>query len=63
MRGIFALKSRIENELLLPVLLEPEFMTSVQAERSTEGEMIDASSAALILQSYLDKQKNKRDQH
>lgn len=54
--------------------LEPEFMTSVAAERfqprRQQGRgsdrkrrrvnpMIDASAAALILQSYLDKNKNK----
>jgi putative holliday junction resolvase len=38
---------------------EPEFMTSVQASQIIgENKMLDASSAALILQSYLDKQKN-----
>ncbi|MEK7646308.1 MAG: RuvX/YqgF family protein [Patescibacteria group bacterium] len=35
---------------------EPEFMTSVQAERfQGKTELTDASAAALILQSYLDK--------
>lgn len=37
---------------------EPEFMTSVQAGRITgENDMLDASAAAIILQSYLDKNK------
>ena len=40
------------------VIFEPEFMTSVQASQITgENEMIDASAAAIILQSYLDKMK------
>ncbi len=40
------------------VIFEPEFMTSVQAERlQGKNDMIDASAAALILQSYLDKQR------
>lgn len=40
------------------VIFEPEFMTSVQASRITgENEMLDASAAAIILQSYLDKNK------
>jgi RNase H-fold protein (predicted Holliday junction resolvase) len=40
------------------VVFEPEFMTSVQASQITgENEMSDASAAALILQSYLDKNK------
>lgn len=44
----------------LPVSFEPEFMTSVQA-RSLQGDsgMIDASAAALMLQSFLDR-TNKR---
>jgi putative holliday junction resolvase len=41
------------------VNLEPEFLTSSQV-RSTQGDskMIDASAAALILQSFLDKRNN-----
>ena len=38
------------------VYFEPEFMTSVQAERfQGKTALTDASAAALILQSYLDK--------
>jgi putative holliday junction resolvase len=41
------------------VAFEPEFMTSVQASQITgENKMIDASAAAIILQSYLDKINN-----
>ena len=37
------------------VCFEPEFMTSVQAERiQGNNDMSDASAAAIILQSYLD---------
>jgi putative Holliday junction resolvase len=40
------------------VYFELEFMTSVQAERfQGKSDMTDASAAALILQSYLDKNK------
>ncbi|MDO8430673.1 MAG: Holliday junction resolvase RuvX [Candidatus Taylorbacteria bacterium] len=40
------------------VHLEPEFMTSAHAEKlQGKNDMLDASAAALILQSYLDKQK------
>ncbi len=41
------------------VVYEPEFFTTVQArkEGETPKEHIDASAAALILQSYLDRQK------
>lgn len=44
----------------LPVYLEQEFMTSFAAERfQGKGELTDASAAALILQSYLDRTKDK----
>ena len=40
------------------VFLEPEFMTSVNAERfQGKNDMLDASAAALILQSFLDKKQ------
>lgn len=44
------------------VIMEPEFMTSAHAEK-TQGkiELLDSSSAALILQSYLDKDSTKHD--
>ena len=42
----------------IEIVFEPEFMTSVQAKKiQPENEMHDASAAALILQSYLDRQK------
>ncbi|MDP3962685.1 MAG: RuvX/YqgF family protein [bacterium] len=42
------------------VHFEPEFMTSANAERfQGKNDMLDASAAALILQSYLDTNKNK----
>ena len=40
----------------IKVVFEPEFMTSIQASQITgENDMIDASAAAIILQSYLDR--------
>ncbi len=43
------------------VHFEPEFMTSVNAERfQGKNDMLDASAAALILQSFLDKANSKR---
>ena len=43
----------------LPLYFEPEFMTSAHAEK-TQGkhDLLDASAAALILQSFLDKKRN-----
>lgn len=39
------------------VVLEPEFLTTFQAKRNTEDPMADASAAALILQSFFDKEE------
>jgi putative holliday junction resolvase len=51
-----ALEDLSVREGKLKVFLEPEFMTSAQAKQITgENEMHDASAAAIILQSYLDK--------
>lgn len=60
MGEVFSLKKKIEDECGLPVFLEPEFLTSAEAERlQGKNKMLDASSAAIILKSYLDKIKNK----
>lgn len=55
-----SLEFKRQLELLgYSVHLEPEFMTSVQAERwQGKNDMLDASAGAIILQSYLDKKKN-----
>jgi putative Holliday junction resolvase len=48
-------KKQLESKGLI-VHFEPEFMTSVQAERiQGKNNMSDASAAAIILQSYIDK--------
>jgi len=49
---------RIQRELEdagITTHLEPEFLTTAQAQRATQGAMRDASAAALILQSFLDR--------
>ncbi len=62
MRDALFFKGELERDLQLPVYLEPEFLTSHQAanERGPEGgtHLLDASSAAIILQSYLNGLKN-----
>lgn len=53
---IQAFKKHLEDKGFA-VTLELEFMTSMQARRfQGKNDMTDASAAALILQSYLDKQ-------
>lgn len=59
MEKINSFKTEIEKTINLPVYLEPEFMTSSEAERlQGKNAMLDASAAALILKSYLDKKNN-----
>ena len=56
-----AFKSELEKRGLV-VHLEPEFMTSMHAERlQGKHDKIDASAAAIILQSYLDKARTEED--
>ncbi len=51
---------KVTEDLKLPVVFEPEFFTSAQAVRQQgTHDKLDASAAALILQSYLDKQYGK----
>jgi len=55
---VLVLKERLEGKGFV-VHLEPEFMTSQQAERfQGKNDMTDASAAALILQAFLDKCKS-----
>lgn len=62
MKDILEFRKNLETATSLPVFMEPEFMTSSEAEKMrAEGddtEMLDASAAAIILQSYLDKKRN-----
>ncbi len=60
MKQIHAFADRVRAELHLPVYLEPEYFTSVQARRENDGVLVDAAAAALILQSYLDKKRHKK---
>ncbi len=56
LKDITFLKSVLEAELEIPVYLEPEFYTSAEAERiQGKSAFTDASAAALILKSYLDR--------
>lgn len=60
MKSINMFKGEIERDLDVPVFLEPEFMTSMEAEHiQGKNALHDASAAALILKSYIDRQKNK----
>lgn len=58
---IHVLGNLIKERAGVSVVYEPEFMTSVQAHRQPDApDRVDASAAALILQSYLEKVKKKK---
>lgn len=47
------------KETGIEIVYEPEFLTSHQAHHlQGKNEMLDASAATIILQSYIDRQKN-----
>jgi putative Holliday junction resolvase len=51
-------KKKMENEINLPIEYQKEVLTTKEAERLQEGnKKIDASAAALILRSFLEKKK------
>ncbi|MGB8816021.1 MAG: Holliday junction resolvase RuvX [Minisyncoccia bacterium] len=55
---IISFKKNLSSVIKLPSFLEPEFMTSMQVEKTFgTTEMLDASSASIILQTFLDKEK------
>jgi len=60
MAEILDFRNILEKELSLNVFMQPEILSSSQAEQvQGKNAMTDASAAAIILQSYLDlKQKN-----
>ncbi len=55
MKEIDFFVDKLTKKLGLPVHLEKEFLTSVEARRYEEGKKTDARAAALILQRYLDR--------
>lgn len=59
MKAVLAFKLEIEKETALPVYLEPEFMTSAEAEHlQGKNDKLDASAAAIILKSFLEKHRD-----
>jgi putative holliday junction resolvase len=72
MEQIILFVKKLEDTLSVSVVYEPEVFTSAAARRQFENKehrsrksnvvpYVDASAAALILQSYLDKQKSNHD--
>lgn len=60
MKKIIPFKTALEGELRLPVLFHTEVLTSQEAKLiQGENAMHDASAAAIILQSYIDRENNR----
>lgn len=60
MSRIKAFKDELERDLGVEVIYEPEILSSHQAAHfQGKTAMIDASAASIILQSYIDRIKNK----
>lgn len=54
-------KKLLERETGIDVIYEPEFFSTYQATRiQGDSDMIDASAAAIVLQSYIEKMKNNK---
>ena len=61
MEDIKVFMEKLKKEIRIPMYLEPEFFTSHQAQKiQGKNDMLDASAAAIILQSFLDKENNKK---
>ncbi len=61
MQDIREFREHLTEEFLLETVFEPEIMSTLQASRlQGEHEKIDASAAAVILQSYLDRIQAKK---
>lgn len=58
MEEVDLFKNMLEKELNVPVIFENETLTSAEAERTQgKGKMLDASAAAIILKSYIDRNR------
>lgn len=61
MEDILIFKDYLEGTLNIKVHLEPEFLTSVEAERlQGKNKMSDASAASLILKSFLERMDHRK---
>lgn len=59
MKKIEVFVDSLRTNTKIPVFFEPEFFTSHQAQKiQGKNAMIDASAAAIILQSFIDKRAN-----
>lgn len=55
---IFA--SKLEDEMAIAVYFEPEFYSSVEARRDAGVNHVDAKAAAIILNSFIERNRSKK---
>jgi len=61
MKHIRKLEEHLKEKIDLPIYYEDETLSSAHAERiQGKGDLLDASAAAVILGSFLEKQRNKK---
>jgi putative transcription antitermination factor YqgF len=59
---IIAFKRDLTSVVKLPIFLEPEFMSSMQVEKTFgKTDMLDASAASIILQTFMNKEKSRQE--
>ncbi len=59
---IISFKRDLSKEIKLSISLEPEFMSSAQVENTFgKTDMLDASAASIILQTFMDKERNRQE--
>jgi len=59
---IISFKRGLAFLIKVPIFLEPEFMSSIQVEKTFgKTNMLDASAASIILQTFMDKEKIRQD--
>lgn len=58
MKSVQKCAAKLREALTIPVHFESEVLTTQEARRTAPSNMLDASAAALILQTHLDKRKN-----
>lgn len=52
-------KTELETKIQIPIYMEKEYLTSMEARRYQDKMIVDDSAAALILQRFLDKEKKR----
>jgi putative holliday junction resolvase len=62
MKDIHRFKKNLESRISIPIHFEPEILSTQEAKRGQEDiKKVDASAATIVLQSYIDRYKNKHE--